>query len=247
MSILSDQFPEYFRPVNTQQMILPNRIKKRVEGYLENATMTTLIFHSVYGGVGKTSLAIALAKDLGVNIISIGSSEANIERVRQLKTELRSPPTIDIFGSVDYDKQEELPFRNIVILDEADQITKQAQLEMKTVMEAFSDNTRFILTTNHIHNINDKIRERARLVSFQFTIAEQKETNLVGLTDFLNKFIKKEKGAAVLHDRLYSDFSDWCNDRNCNSIDEITFIEQVTSILSCKPDSGYYHDYALVI
>ena len=185
--VLMDTFPEHFRPNNLEEMILPKRIQTLANNYVKTGKLQNLVLHSRGAGYGKTSFAIALVKELGVPLIFIkGSARTGIARIEELESELGESPTLDILGSVDYSKHVNLSFNYVVIIDEADQLSPQAQKALKNIIESYSDKARFIFTTNYFHKLDEHMKNRCFDINFAFSKSEQNEM----LPDTLKLVIK---------------------------------------------------------
>ena len=142
--------------------------------------MHNLVLISGSPGSGKTTVALIVAKTiLGdyVNdyaLILNASDERKLEHVRnRIKTFARY-----------FDRRVDVPFR-IVILDEADAMTSDAQTALRRIMEDFSNTTRFILTCNYSSDIIEPIQSRCAL--FRFTHLPEKD-----LINYLQKICEKE-------------------------------------------------------
>ena len=100
-------------------------------------------------GTGKTTLAKLIAKNIDCDLMYINASdENNVDTVRE---------KIKSFAST-------IGFRpwKIIILDEADYLTPNAQAALRNLMETFSKTTRFILTCNYVEKIIDPIQSRCQ-------------------------------------------------------------------------------------
>jgi len=128
---------------------------EQVQKYLDTKESPHFLFHSTTGGTGKTSLALAMVKDLGADCLNInGSEERGIDTVRD---------KVKLFVSTMTSKP---GVKRVVFLDEMDQMTKPAQLSLKSVMETSAVRVIFILTCNNITKVDDKIRNRCRVIEF---------------------------------------------------------------------------------
>lgn len=111
-------------------------------------------------GTGKTTVARALCEELGCDYIIINGSESRgIDMVRQ---------QVQGFASTMSTNQK----TKVIILDEADYITPEAQAALRNLIEAFSDNCRFILTCNFKHKIIEPLHSRCSVIDFSFEKAE---------------------------------------------------------------------------
>jgi replication factor C small subunit len=116
----------------------------------------------LYGkpGTGKTTLAKLLVKNIECDYLYINASDEN--NVDTVRTKIKT------FAST-------IGFKDlkIVILDECDYITPNAQAALRNLMETFSRHCRFILTCNYVERIIDPIQSRCQ--SFQIIPPSKKE------------------------------------------------------------------------
>ncbi|CDI82839.1 replication factor C small subunit, putative [Eimeria acervulina] len=116
-------------------------------------------------GSGKTSAALALVKELfgredaKSRLLELNASDERGIRVVREKikkyTRTNTPK-----GKINPETGREMPPWKIVILDEADMMTPDAQAALRRIMEAFAKNTRFIIICNYIHKIIDPLFSR---------------------------------------------------------------------------------------
>ena len=184
--ILDAPFEVYYRPKTVEEVILPQRIRKVVDGIRQHKSMPHLIFHAYGAGVGKTSLAFALAKELKCKVLSLNGGELKSETVRDLEVQLSSAYTNDVLGSYDFDLTQTLSFDTIVLIDEFDRAPNLAQELLKTLMDRVEDRVKFIFTTNYVHKLDHHVKERSTLVNFTLSQSEQVE-----ITQQVVKLIKR--------------------------------------------------------
>jgi len=149
-----------YRPKKVSETILPDRIKKVFQGYVDADQIPNLI---LFGppGVGKTTVAIAMCEELQINYLKINaSSERGIDTLRMRVVSYAS--TMSFTGKP-----------KVIILDEADALTNEAQDALKGVIEEFSHNTTFILTCNHKARLNEAIHSRTSHVDFRLQSTEK--------------------------------------------------------------------------
>ena len=139
---------EKYRPEVLEQYIGNESIKNKVEDYLQQGSIQNLLLHGV-AGTGKTTLAKLIANNLNCDLLYINASdERGIDTIRE-----KIIPFASSLGFGDI---------KIVILDEADYITPQAQATLRNTMESFSGNTRFILTCNYLERIISPLQSRCQ-------------------------------------------------------------------------------------
>jgi len=141
---------EKYRPSKLKNYVGNENIKKSISQYLEQNDIQNLIFYGP-AGTGKTTLAKIIIKNLDCDHIYINASdERGIETIRD---------KVSGFASVASFK----PLK-VVILDEADFLTIQAQASLRNIIETFSRTTRFILTCNFVERIIDPLQSRCQVL-----------------------------------------------------------------------------------
>ena len=141
---------EKYRPNTLENYVGNENIKKSISKYLEQNDIQNLIFYGP-AGTGKTTLAKLCVKNLDCDSLYINASdERGIETIRD---------KVQGFASVASFK----PLK-VVILDEADFLTIQAQASLRNVIETFSRTTRFIMTCNFVERIIDPLQSRCHVL-----------------------------------------------------------------------------------
>ena len=139
---------EKFRPTILDNYVGNEHIKESIKKYLNQNDIQNLIFYGP-SGTGKTTLARLIVKNLDCDYIYINASdERGIETIRDKVSGFASTASFK-------------PLK-VVILDEADFLTIQAQASLRNVIETFSRTTRFILTCNYIERIIDPLQSRCQ-------------------------------------------------------------------------------------
>ena len=139
---------EKYRPSKLEDYIGNDHIKDKVKIYLDNEDVPHLLLVGP-AGTGKTTLAKLIAVNLDCDLLYLNASdENNIETVRD---KIRS-----FSSSIGFRKW------RLVILDESDYMTSNAQAALRNLMETFSKNCRFILTCNYVEKIIDPIQSRCQ-------------------------------------------------------------------------------------
>jgi len=141
-------FVEHYRPTKLDNYVGNENIKKVIKQYLDQDDIQNLCFYGPVG-TGKTTLAKLIVKNLDCDYLYINASdERGIDTIRDKVTSFASTAS---FKSL-----------KVVILDEADFLTINAQASLRNVIETFSRSTRFILTCNYIERIIDPLQSRCQ-------------------------------------------------------------------------------------
>ena len=144
---------EKYRPQTLEGYVGNEVIKNKVSDYLNQGSIQNLLLHGV-AGTGKTTLAKLIANNLNCDLLYINASdERGIDTIRE-----KIIPFASSLGFGDI---------KIVILDEADYITPQAQATLRNTMESFSGNTRFILTCNYLERIISPLQSRCQTLEIK--------------------------------------------------------------------------------
>ena len=153
---------EKYRPNTLDTYIGNEHLKSKVSGYLESGDLPHLLLYGK-AGTGKTTLAKLLVNNIECDYMYINASDENsVDTVRNKVRGFAST-----MGFKDY---------KIIILDECDYITPNAQAALRNLMETFSKHCRFILTCNFVERIIDPIQSRCQ--SFQVIPPSKKEVAL---------------------------------------------------------------------
>ena len=139
---------EKYRPTTLEEYVGNEMIKSKIADYLKQGSIQNLLFHGV-AGTGKTTLAKLIAKNLNCDLLYINASdERGIDTIRD--------KIIPFASSMSFNDVK------IVILDEADYITPQAQATLRNTIESCSKTTRFILTCNYLERIISPLQSRCQ-------------------------------------------------------------------------------------
>ena len=139
---------EKYRPQILDEYIGNEEIKQKVKIYLESNDIPHLLFVGS-AGTGKTTLAKLIAKNTDCDYLYINaSSENSVDMMRNKIQEFATSVGFRVF--------------KMIILDEADFLTPQAQAALRNMMEQFSKHTRFVLTCNYAERIIDPIQSRCQ-------------------------------------------------------------------------------------
>jgi len=217
-----------------------------LNGYLGNESFTEALSEWIdknnfpnlllYGspGTGKTTAAKLVVKNINCDFLYLNCSDENgIDVIRDKVKQFASGATFK-------------PLK-VVILDEADFLTINAQAALRNIIETFSLNTRFIFTCNYVERIIDALQ--SRLTSFHLTVADIKivAKHLVGILDA--ESIKYDKQDIVtIVKKTYPDLRRAINILQSNSVKgkltlneviDSNYIEQVINELKSKKKTAF--------
>ena len=162
---------EKYRPDLLESYIGNEHLKSKIKLYLESGDLPHLLLYG-RAGTGKTTLAKLLVNNIDCDHLYINASDENsVDTVRNKVSNFAST-----IGFKDM---------KVIILDECDYITPNAQAALRNLMETFSKHTRFILTCNYVERIIDPIQSRCQ--PFQIVPPSRKEVAI-----HLNNILKEE-------------------------------------------------------
>lgn len=203
---------EKYRPRTIQDCILPKKNREILMGYLEKGDIPNLILCSTQAGSGKTSVARAIAEQLGFETLFINASlENGIDTLRNKITQFAS--TISLSGVT-----------KCVILDESDYLNSSSfQPALRGFMEEFSQNVRFILTCNYVNKLLPPILSRCTVLNFEIPPSEKQALMVQSLKRLL-EILKNEniqfdpKVVSALLKTHYPDFRRTLNELQSYSV-----------------------------
>ena len=179
MELNNALWTEKYRPSDFSEIKGQKEIVKRVKAFVELQNLPHLLFAGP-AGVGKTSLALVIAKKLfkdlwRQNFLELNASdERGIDIIRNKVKDFARTRAI---GNV--------PFK-IIYLDECDALTREAQQALRRTMENYTQTCRFILSANYSSKIIEPIQSRC--VVFRFKHLERKD-----VLEIIEKIAKDEK------------------------------------------------------
>ena len=194
---------EKYRPSKLVDYVGNEHLKSKVEGYLETGEIPHLLLYGK-AGTGKTTLAKLIVKSIDCDYMIINASdENNVETVRNKVKNFASSMGFK-------------PFK-IIILDEFDYMTANAQAILRNLMETFSGHCRFILTCNYVEKVIEPIQSRCQ--TFQIVPPTKKDVAVQ-----MSKILKAEevefevKDLVPIIDAAYPDIRKVINTCQLNSI-----------------------------
>ena len=145
---------EKYRPKTVDDCILPERLKKPFQEYVNQKTIPNLLL-SGGPGVGKTTVAKSLCNEIGCDYLVInGSDESGIDTFRvKIKNYASS---MSLSGG-----------RKVIIIDEADYLNPNStQPALRNAIEEFAGNCSFVFTCNYKNRIIEPLHSRCAVIEF---------------------------------------------------------------------------------
>lgn len=163
---------ERYRPHKISDCILPEAIKETFEQIVRQGVIPNLILTGKAGG-GKTTAALAICEELGIEHILINASEnGNIDTLR---TEIREFASTESFlHALDASGENTGRKRKVVILDEADHLNPNStQPALRAFIEEFASNVSFIFTCNALSKIITYLHSRTAVIEYAIPSVEK--------------------------------------------------------------------------
>jgi DNA polymerase III delta prime subunit len=160
----ADQFlwVERYRPQNIDDCVLPERLKNTFKEYISQGELPSFLFSGT-AGVGKTTVAKALCNEIGAEYIMINGSDEG-RSIDVLRTTIKGfASTVSLTDA-----------KKVVIIDEADYMNAQSvQPALRSMIEEFSANCRFIFTCNFKNRIIEPLHSRCAVIDFKIDTNEK--------------------------------------------------------------------------
>ncbi len=192
---------EKYRPQTIEDCILPENIKKTFTEFLNKGEIPNMLLAGP-PGVGKTTVAKALCKELGVDYYVINGSDEGrfLDTVRTNAKNFAS--TVSLTSESKH---------KVIIIDEADNTTSDVQLLLRASIEEFQKNCRFIFTCNYKNKIIEPLHSRCAVVEFGIKGKEKQEVaaQFFKRIKFILDQERIESENKVLVELINKHFPDW--------------------------------------
>jgi len=184
MSISDIMWVEKYRPHKIADLVDQKEIVGSVQSLLKNQSEMPHLLFSGSAGVGKTTMALCLSHEILGEHWKDSTLELNASDERGINMVRNRVKTFSRFAGLDT----EIPFK-IIILDEADEMTADAQTALRRIIEDTAKFCRFILIANNVSKIIAPIQSRCAV--FKFSTIPEKD-----MISHLKEIAKKEKAKA---------------------------------------------------
>jgi len=181
MSVSDLMWVEKYRPHKITELVDQKEIVGSIQSLLKNQSEMPHLLFSGSAGVGKTTLALCLSHEILGEHWKDSTLELNASDERGINMVRDRVKTFSRYAGLDT----KIPFK-IIILDEADEMTADAQTALRRIIEDTAKICRFILIANNISKIIDPIQSRCAV--FKFSTIPEKD-----VVFHLKEISKKEK------------------------------------------------------
>ncbi|MGC2427600.1 MAG: replication factor C small subunit [Nitrososphaeraceae archaeon] len=175
---------EKYRPLKLEQVINQKQIIDGLSNLIKNPDEIPHLLFAGPAGVGKTTTALCIARELLGEYWQRDTLELNASDERGIKMVRERVKEFAAVMKLSTSNNDDKPFR-IIILDEADEMTSEAQTALRRIIEDSSKTTRFIIICNYLSQIIEPIQSRC--VVFHFTRLAEED-----IVDYLKMICEKE-------------------------------------------------------
>ncbi|AGB07085.1 hypothetical protein [Vibrio phage XZ1] len=172
-----------YRPQTINDCVLPERVREHFQAMIDSGEIPNMLLASSSPGTGKTTVARAVLADMGYEVLFINASSSR--GIKLVQNDLPAfCSTVSFSGKP-----------KAIILDEADNLTPDAQKALRGLIEQYSKNVRFILTCNYSQKILTPIR--SRLQTFEFVYDKDERLSCIKQMILRSMSICKQEGISV--------------------------------------------------
>ena len=180
-----EMWAEKYRPKTLDGMVDQKEIVERLKSFVKSRNVPHCIFAGP-PGTGKTTAALCLARDLYGDAYREHLMELNASDERGINVVRETVKTFARVRSIG-----EIPFK-IMILDEADNMTSDAQQALRRTMERYTETCRFVLCANYSGKIIEPIQSRCAPFRFTFLPREEQDKYLKHIAENENLKLLKD-------------------------------------------------------
>lgn len=212
---------EKYRPNSINEVFLEEKNQISINNFIEKKNFPNLLFYGP-SGTGKTSTIIAMAKEIykekyNLMVLELNASDnRNIQVVRKIIKEFASCKTLFNSGY------------KLIILDEVDSMTNDAQFCLRRIMETYCENVRFCFICNFVGKIIPAIQSRCT----KFKFSNLKNDQISSRLDSIMKEENIEVNESILDVIMY-----YCN----GDMRKILNYIQLFKFHKCKDNADDYY------
>jgi len=171
-----EMWAEKYRPKTLNDIVDQKEIVERLKSFVKSRNVPHCIFAGP-PGTGKTTAALCLARDLFGDAYREHLMELNASDERGINVVRETVKTFARIKSIG-----EIPFK-IMILDEADNMTSDAQQALRRTMERYTETCRFVMCANYSGKIIEPIQSRCAPFRFTYLPREEHDSYLKEITE----------------------------------------------------------------
>ena len=203
---------EKYRSQTLDQYIGNDELKNTIQSWITKNDIPHLLLHGK-AGTGKTTLAKLITQNINCDMMYINASDENgIDTIRDKVKSFASTSTFQ-------------PLK-VVILDESDYLTINAQASLRNIIETFSAKTRFILTCNYVERIIEPLQSRCQAFKIETLSKPDIARHLVSILEAENTTYNLPDISAIVTN-FYPDIRKIINVTQQNSIDGKLIISKI--------------------
>ena len=212
-------YVEKYRSKTLNEYVGNDQLKQIIHQYIKNNDIQNLLLYGT-PGTGKTTLAKLIVNNINCDFLYINASdERGIDTIRDKVQGFASSASFK-------------PIK-VIILDEADFLTIQAQASLRNIIETYSRTTRFILTCNYLERIIDPLQSRCQVLKITPPSKKEVAQHISTILDQENIYYEVSDLALVVN-KHYPDVRKILNTCQVNTVDNKLKVDN--SILT---SSGY--------